>query len=605
MPLGGAMKILALGAIAAVVSLLCPSLALASPSVEVDGITINGTVSAISAKVDEFYGIPYATAARWQPPKAHAALGNPFDAAHPTMVEACPQPGVVVFGSFVLRQSEDCLSLNVYVPASATAKSKLPVLFWIHGGSLVTGVGADYDAAQMIAAHNIIVVTINYRLGALGWLAQKSLQAAKSDSFQNKGDAGNYGLMDQQFALQWVKKNIAAFGGDPAKVTIDGESAGGLSVLLNLASVSTAKGLFRGAIVESGAYLLHSLPSQAAYEKQYGNAFVDAVLAATPNVNGVACNALTAKSSASRVRTCLRGATVATLLTQQNAVFGSLAISPDFGPLTLPNSLQTSFSGAKFIRVPVLQGINANEGRFFEPGFLGVPTNQFAAIVGAGGPANYDLTHLNSLCGTSCSYTQEVDLWLTGLGIGATVNTAAFDSKLANSDYPLASFPDYYMPKSAPSADEGLAQILTDYLFACNSLDATTEMAKNVAVYAYEFNDPFAPPLSPTPAVTVQPDDQYGYPTASEHGAEIQFLFDFPFTADLSSSEQKLAKTMQSYWSNFVKSANPNVGATVPSWPAFSATPNVQTLAPGTPASHTTFGAKHFCAVWEPIISKE
>src|SRR5208337_4439559 len=117
----------------------------------------------------------------------------------------------------------------------------------------------EYGAPNMVAANDIILVTINYRLGALGWLAQKTVQAAKANGFQKVGDAGDYGLMDQQFALQWVKKDIAAFGGDPTKVTIAGQSAGGLSVSANLASTTTGKGLFRGAIIESGAYKLHDL----------------------------------------------------------------------------------------------------------------------------------------------------------------------------------------------------------------------------------------------------------------------------------------------------------------------------------------------------------
>jgi para-nitrobenzyl esterase len=603
------MKTLALCVVAAAVSVGGLSPASAGPSVKVDGVTIEGGVSSVNAKVDEYYAIPYATAARWQAPEAHAALDNPFNAAKPSKVKACPQSSAVVVGRSTLAQSEDCLSLNVYVPASAKPASKLPVLFWIHGGALETGVGADYDAADMIAAHGIVVVTINYRLGALGWLAQKALEATQGGTFQHKGDAGNYGLMDQQFALRWVKARIAAFGGDPSKITIDGESAGGLSVLLNLASTATAKGLFRGAIVESGAYQFNNLPGQASYESQYGNAFVNAVLAATGTVHGVRCDKLTAKSAPGDIRTCLRGASVAHLLQAQSAVFGSLGISPDFGPLTLPNSLRKSFSGGKFIHVPVMQGINANEGRYFEPLFIPFPAFEFSAIVGAGGAANYDLTHVSALCGgnSKCTYKKEIKVWVAGLGVPNSVNTAAFDTKLEKSDYPLKSFPDYYLPKSAPSADEGLAQIMTDFLFACNSLDATTGMAKYVPVHAFEFDDPFAPPLLPTPAVTVKPDDQYGYPTASEHGAELQFLFAFPSTASLSSDENKLAKDMQSYWANFVKSGNPNKGTVVPSWPAFADAPNVQKLVPGSASSKpvTTFGAKHFCAVWEPILSKE
>src|SRR5574341_911789 len=109
------------------------------------------------------------------------------------------------------------------------------MLIWIHGGALIQGAGASYDPSALVETGEIIVVTINYRLGALGWLADAALADAA-------GNSGNYGLMDQQFAMTWVRDNIAAFGGDPARVTIAGESAGGLSTFSNLAS-PTAKGL--------------------------------------------------------------------------------------------------------------------------------------------------------------------------------------------------------------------------------------------------------------------------------------------------------------------------------------------------------------------------
>jgi len=104
------------------------------------------------------------------------------------------------------------------------------------------------------------VVTINYRLGELGWLAHKAVHALAANDFQAKGDAGDYGLMDQQFAMRWVQRHIVRFGGDATRVTIGGESAGGDSVLLNLASTTTGAGLFRAAVVASGAFHLHNLP---------------------------------------------------------------------------------------------------------------------------------------------------------------------------------------------------------------------------------------------------------------------------------------------------------------------------------------------------------
>src|ERR1700729_19858 len=239
-------------------------------------VTDTGTFTGIPspsdpAAVDVFFGIRYAAApeaaARWTPPQPPTPPTGTVLADLPG--PACPQAGSTV----PLPQSEDCLFLNVYVPLTATPHSKLPVFFWIHGGALVTGTGADYDPSVMVAENNIIVVTINYRLGALGWLVEPGLLARTPSFFQNVGDAGNYGLMDQQFALQWVQRNIAGFGGDARKVTVGGESAGGLSVSSNLASTTTATGLFRSAIIESGAYMLHDVPSEQVYGEISGGGF--------------------------------------------------------------------------------------------------------------------------------------------------------------------------------------------------------------------------------------------------------------------------------------------------------------------------------------------
>ena len=123
--------------------------------------------------------------------------------------------------------SEDCLNLNVWTP-SLTPSQPAPVMVFIHGGSFVSGSGSmpEFDGANL-AARGVVTVTINYRLGALGWLVEPGLIAQAPSFFQNAGDAGNYGLMDQQFALQWVQRNICGFGGDARKVTVGGESAGG------------------------------------------------------------------------------------------------------------------------------------------------------------------------------------------------------------------------------------------------------------------------------------------------------------------------------------------------------------------------------------------
>jgi para-nitrobenzyl esterase len=202
---------------------------------------------ALDDGVQVFKGIPYAAAPvgerRWQAP----APVEPWDG-----VRDATQPGLVVlqtmmpppFGSPLPPMGDDCLNLNVWTPD--TDASGLPVLVWIHGGAFVSGSGieATYDGASF-ARHGVVCVTINYRLGAQGFWHL-------ADHFPELADAGNVGMLDQIAALQWVQDNIASFGGDPSRVTIAGESAGGMSVGTLLA-MPAARGLFQQAILQSGA----------------------------------------------------------------------------------------------------------------------------------------------------------------------------------------------------------------------------------------------------------------------------------------------------------------------------------------------------------------
>ena len=557
-------------------------------------VTTTGTFTAVPSRsfpgVDVFYGIRYAAppvgALRWTPPQAPVPPAGTVVAA--TFGAACPQPGVSA------GTAEDCLFLNVFVPAGATPTSRLPVYYWIHGGALTTGTGALYDASEMVGEHNIIVVTINYRLGALGWLVEPGLVAAAADAFEKPGDGGNYGLMDQQFGLQWVQANIKAFGGDPTQVTIGGESAGGLSVSANLASTNIARGLFRGGIIESGAYQQHSVPTQQQYLAAFGAGF-DAALGCTPPADAA----------------CLRAASVDAILTAQGEIFtGNIGISPDAGTWILPLTLQQAFASGQFIQVPVLQGSNVNEGRDFEAGQIPFAAS-LAQVAAAGGPANYDLSVPNTYCATppgtgtpaTCTYDQEIGLYLAGLSGSSSANTPATNAALA-ALYPLANFPDPYLPNDAPSSDEALAQIFTDVAFACNTWDSDTELARWVPLYAYEFNDPAAPSLGG--AVIQKPNDVDGYPTASEHSAELQYLFDF--NAPLTQGELRLSHIMQTYWANFVISQNPNVGSPptfYAPWAPFNLLHGIQELVPGpaVPQANYGFHDAHFCQVWEPVIA--
>ena len=194
-----------------------------------------------------FAGIPYAAPPlgdlRWRDPQPAPAWDGVRDAT--TFGPRCMQPleGDIELGK---QTDEDCLSLNVWTPPVADGgdepREPKPVMVWIHGGSFVAGSGGIYDSARLVSRGDIVVVTINYRLGALGFLAHPALG--------QPGEAGNYGLADQQAALRWVRDNIADFGGDPARVTIAGESAGAMSVCDHLVAPGS-KGLFDAAIMMS------------------------------------------------------------------------------------------------------------------------------------------------------------------------------------------------------------------------------------------------------------------------------------------------------------------------------------------------------------------
>jgi para-nitrobenzyl esterase len=228
---------------------LAASVACAQPAARVK-IESGALVGVAHENANVFRDIPFAAPPvgelRWAPPQPAKPWTGERMAVMPG--PSCPQPmnanDTPNTGGANGPTSEDCLQLNVYAPKAAKGA---PVMVWIHGGGHRTGAGWVYDG-QNFARDGVVVVTINYRLGALGYFAHPALtKAAKPGE-----PVGNYGLMDQIAALKWVQRNIAAFGGDPKNVTVFGESAGGMSTLSLLASPA-AKGLYQRAIVESGA----------------------------------------------------------------------------------------------------------------------------------------------------------------------------------------------------------------------------------------------------------------------------------------------------------------------------------------------------------------
>jgi para-nitrobenzyl esterase len=222
-----------------------------APTAKIDSGPLVGVTE---GPANVFRNIPFAAAPvgelRWAPPQAVKPWTAPRPAAEAG--PSCPQPmnanGAPNSGGANGPTSEDCLQLNVFAPHDAKGPHAkgAPVMVWIHGGGHRTGAGWVYGG-QNFARDGVVVVSINYRLGALGYFAHPALTKAAKP-----GEAlGNYGLMDQIAALKWVQRNIAAFGGDPKNVTVFGESAGGMSTLALLATPS-AKGLYQKAIVESG-----------------------------------------------------------------------------------------------------------------------------------------------------------------------------------------------------------------------------------------------------------------------------------------------------------------------------------------------------------------
>jgi para-nitrobenzyl esterase len=217
--------------------------AAAAETVRVAQGTLHGQTA---GAVTSFKGVPFAAPPvgdlRWRPPAQPASWTGVREAT--AYGPACMQMRNVPPGT---SQSEDCLTLNVWTPASAEPGARLPVMVWIHGGSFTGGSGSNaiYDGTHF-AEHGVVLVTVNYRLGRLGFFAHPALTAETP-----KGPLGNYGVMDNIAALKWVKANISAFGGDPNNVTAFGESAGGILVNF-LMTAPEAKGLFNKAISESG-----------------------------------------------------------------------------------------------------------------------------------------------------------------------------------------------------------------------------------------------------------------------------------------------------------------------------------------------------------------
>ena len=310
------------------------------PRVDAPAGAVRGTDD---GAIDVFKGIPFAQAPvgdlRWKPPVPLPRWEGERAATDfgPACVQPQGGPPNVYSPAEQTPVSEDCLSLNIWRPEGA---ANAPVLVWIHGGALLAGSSREpmYDGRKL-AERGVIVVSINYRLGALGWMAHPALSAESPD-----GVSGNYGLLDQIAALKWIEANIGAFGGDPENVTIAGESAGGLSVMYLMASPA-ARGLFDRAIAQS-AYMI-----------------------STPELKRAAFGAPAAEAVGQFVAKSLQTANLAELRAMDAQELTANAAKAGFAPFgtvdgkLLPRQLVDTFDRGEQASVPIIAGFNQGEIR--------------------------------------------------------------------------------------------------------------------------------------------------------------------------------------------------------------------------------------------------
>jgi para-nitrobenzyl esterase len=313
--------------------------------------TQSGLVQGIAEDGATVYkGIPFATLPlgdlRWRPPQPPVAWTGVR--AADKFAPACIQVSIAypALGMDAVPTNEDCLYLNVWSPAKSP-NDKLAVMVWIYGGGFTIGGTsmASYNGANL-AKKGVLVVSLAYRLGALGFLAHPQLTR------EQEGHSGNYGLLDQIAGLQWVKRNIAAFGGDPNRVTIFGESAGGIAVSM-LAASPLAKGLFHGAISESGG---NFAPARQANE---GGENMDTL--ATAEKNGVA---FLGKLGAASIADARAKSADAILKASPPGLGGSW---PIFDGYVLVGDQYKLYEAGRYNDTNVLIGTNSDEGALFVP----------------------------------------------------------------------------------------------------------------------------------------------------------------------------------------------------------------------------------------------
>ena len=466
-----------------------------TPTVKLASGILEGTHFGSRQDGAAFVGIPYAAPPlgklRWKPPQPVKKWNKP---RHATQYgPACPQLPAGWFPD--IGWNEDCLFLNIWTP-QLSARAKLPVLIYFHGGSNTQGYSQMTPLGLSLAPGGVVVVSANYRLGPFGFLALPALTAESQHH-----SSGNYGLLDQLQALRWVRQNIALFGGDPNRVTVMGQSSGAVDICLLMAS-PMATGLFQGAIMESG-------DCQSVYNEEIRTPIPYNLISGTGEQSGdlLARDLGVAQGAAGlrRLRTISAGEILKAWRQDQRVHFDAIVDG-----WVVPEQPARIFAQGRQTRIPVLVGSNADE----------------ATVFGHGGPKTVE-EYRKYLSEDTGSYSAE--------------EFRAYPAA-ADADVP----PEYLQLQSDTFAygAYSMAQAMTRagqpaYLYSFTY----AESGKRAHLGAY-------------------------------HGEELKFLSDsFPADWEYSRDDEMLGEAIRAYWTQFVKTGNPNSPG-FPEWPAYGAGPN-------------------------------
>lgn len=485
---------------------------------------IQGAYSTVAPAIRSFKGIPFAAPPvgdlRWRNPQPVATWDDVRDATEfgPRCYQPTPDQGF--YATDPQPTSEDCLFLNVWTGTSSS-EAKMPVMVWIHGGAFIVGSGSDtWYHGDLLAKDGVVVVTMNYRLGLMGFFAHRALSAESEF-----GASGNQGLYDQIAALQWVRDNIAAFGGDPENVTIFGESAGSISVCY-LVATPLAKGLFQKAIGQSGGcFAQHATLEESNDELE---------LIPTPSLSDKSGYGV--------------GQTVAAALGADAGGADAIAHMRDMTPENIATRLAE-------------QEVNVPWRSIYVDGVM-FPT-QMRLLMSNGGAS-----HVDSIVGSTKD--EGVMLWsqveetpLEDWQAGIRSNVPKYAERLI----------DAYTKDAEKSTRTATQEMMSDLIFT-SEMRTWAQLIENQGKKAFVYIFNHAPPT-----------EAFGRSLGAFHGGEIQYVFqshagesaDDGLPLLWNESDRKVASMMRQYWVNFAKTGDPNADG-LAEWPRYLASTN-QTLA--------------------------